>query len=164
MRISSAPPIGLLIGIARRKIVQALSALLEASKTTPQQFWVMLLLEERAVTTVLDVSRQIGIDGPAASRLVDRLNRRGWVRLDRDHADGRRLRVELTAPGRRQATDFRKFAMRMSAAIELGLTRTEKNVVAAALRRVIGNLDSVERGGGAPSRSSPRRRIPRRRR
>lgn len=51
--------------------------------------------------TLTELATHLGLPMSTASVLVKRLDRRGLVRRDRDSADERRLRLQLTADGRR---------------------------------------------------------------
>ena len=63
--------------------------------------WRALLIvgDDEAGTRVGHVGDRVGVPLPAASRLVQRLRRRGLVHLERDPDDGRATRVRLTHAG-----------------------------------------------------------------
>jgi DNA-binding MarR family transcriptional regulator len=63
--------------------------------------WRALLIvgDDPAGTRVGDVGDGVGVQLPAASRLVQRLQRRGLVQVERDPDDGRAARVRLTQVG-----------------------------------------------------------------
>ena len=58
-------------------------------------------LTERPMTAG-ELADAIGLSGAATTTLVDRLERKGYVRRVRDRADRRRIHVELTADGARR--------------------------------------------------------------
>lgn len=64
--------------------------------------WRVLLIvgEQSAGTTVGEIASRIGAHGSPASRLISRLKGRGVVRAERDPADGRVVRIQLTDSGR----------------------------------------------------------------
>lgn len=67
-----------------------------------------------------DVSRlaeHMGVSASAMTRLVDGLERHGWVRRVRGDDDRRRVHVELTAKGRREATRLREITEQSVAAV-----------------------------------------------
>jgi DNA-binding MarR family transcriptional regulator len=134
--------LGMLVALADKRLQQIVS--LEAQKydITPQQFWVVLLLDGGALDSVQSVGRRIGIDKPAASRLVEALVTLGWARYG-DSGDSRRRPVELTARGHRQAARFREVAFELSAAIEEGVSPAQRAAISQGLKRMIANLDGA---------------------
>jgi DNA-binding MarR family transcriptional regulator len=134
--------LGLLVALADKRLQQLVSLEALEFALTPQQFWVVLLLDQGALGSVQEVGRRIGIDKPAASRLVDTLAGRSWVRFG-SGGDSRRRPVELTARGRRQARRFRQVAMKLAEKIEAGITPAQKTAMDAGLRKLIANLDAA---------------------
>src|SRR5450756_608492 len=63
--------------------------------------WRALLIvgDDPAGARVGQVGDGVGVPLPAASRLVQRLQRRGLVQVERDPDDGRAVRVRLTPAG-----------------------------------------------------------------
>lgn len=51
----------------------------------------------------LDLARILGLSRSAVSRMVDQLQRRGWIKRRADNNDGRAWRLSLSARGRRLA-------------------------------------------------------------
>lgn len=144
MNLSGEPPIGLLVAITRRRIWQVVTAELAPYGTTAQQLWTMILLVQGEADSVLEIARRIGIDKAAASRLVDRLKRRGWIRLVRATRDRRRLKLDLTAEGRRQAEQFERLSERLVREMERGVTAHERRSIQTGLSRVLANLEALE--------------------
>ena len=73
-----------------------------------------------------DLNRHVLLSQPALSRLVDRLAERGLVERRTDPADGRGVRLSLTAAGRaRQRQIGRRHARGVAGAMTAGLTRGE---------------------------------------
>ena len=67
--------LGMLVALADKRLQQLISIEAGAFALTPQQFWVVLLLDDGALGSVQEVGQRIGIDKPAASRLVETLAR-----------------------------------------------------------------------------------------
>jgi DNA-binding MarR family transcriptional regulator len=73
-----------------------------------------------------ELNRHVLLSQPALSRLVDRLAERGLVERHADPADGRGVRLSLTAAGRtRQREIGRRHARGVARAMTAGLTRGE---------------------------------------
>ena len=73
---------------------------------------------------------------------VDRLERRGLVERRPDPADGRGVRVRLTARGRSQVDGAFAELLEREAALLAGLTPRQRATVAAALRTVLAPFDN----------------------
>lgn len=143
MKFVAQAPAGLLVSTAHTKLRQLVALRIEPLGLSSQQFWVMLLLEEGAVGSVQEVGRRIGIDKAAASRLVDKLAARGWVRSARVQTDRRRHGIELTARGRREAARFNRLAVRINREVERGFGPEHRRVLGGLLRQMIDNLDAA---------------------
>ena len=143
--------LGLLVALADRRLQQLVAVELQQFSVTPQQFWVVLLLAQGAVQSVQEVGRRIGIDKPAASRLVETLAKLGWVRYG-ESGDSRRRPVELTARGQKQAERFRQVALDLAAEIEAGITPAQRAAMSYGLGRMIANLDAALTGRRSKSR------------
>jgi DNA-binding MarR family transcriptional regulator len=148
--------LGLLVALADKRLQQLISIEAQAFKLTPQQFWVVLLLDDGALGSVQEVGQRIGIDKPAASRLVETLAGLSWVRYG-ESQDSRRRTVELTLRGRRHARKFRALALRLAEEMEAGITAAQRAAMDAGLKRLIANLDEALarrlRGKNSRSRS-----------
>ena len=75
-----------------------------------------------------------------ASRLVDKLVRRGWIKMTPDAADKRRLRLELTPTGLREARKLRQMAVQLDELMIRGLGKARLDAVCEGLRQVWANL------------------------
>jgi DNA-binding MarR family transcriptional regulator len=75
-------------------------ALAQADLTLTQ--WVVLIqLRDGVVSTASDIAHDLRYDSGALTRLLDQLERRGFVRRRRSVQDRRLVELELTAAGRR---------------------------------------------------------------
>jgi DNA-binding MarR family transcriptional regulator len=134
--------LGLLVALADKRLQQLISIETQAFGLTPQQFWAVLLLDDGALGSVQEVGRRIGIDKPAASRLVETLAGLSWVRYGESQGSRRRS-VELTPLGRRQARKFRALALRLAEETEAGISAAQRAAMDAGLKRLIANLDEA---------------------
>ncbi|MGR6918482.1 MarR family winged helix-turn-helix transcriptional regulator [[Actinomadura] parvosata] len=66
---------------------------------TPQQAQLLCVLTSGDGIGMTDLSRLLHLEKPSLTGLVDRAERRGFVRRVRDDADRRACRVELTPEG-----------------------------------------------------------------
>jgi DNA-binding MarR family transcriptional regulator len=93
-----------LVGIAARSLA-------EVDDVTLPQFRALVVLSSRPATTVSDLAAALDIHPTTATRLTDRLVRKGLVRRVEVAADRRITRLDLTAAGAglvRQVTERRR--------------------------------------------------------
>jgi len=95
----------------------------------------VLRVIERASTPLSqrEVSARVGIDASDVVDLVDRLERAGFVRRQRDERDRRRNVLELTTAGRRAIERFEKVAIAVDEIVLRDLDDDEQ----ATLRRLL---------------------------
>src|SRR5512145_1162898 len=67
---------------------------------SPKQIFLLRKLKEAGGLTPSDVAVLLHGDRPSATSMLDTLERLDWVTRRRDPANGRRVRVELSAAGR----------------------------------------------------------------
>ena len=92
-----------------------------------------------------ELNRHVLLSQPALSRLVDRLAERGLVDRCADPADGRGLRLSLTAAGRDvQRRCGRAHARTVARAMSAGLTRAELGQLEEICRKL---ADANEKNG-----------------
>ena len=85
-----------------------------------------------------ELNRHVLLSQPALSRLVDRLAERGLVERLSDPADGRGVRLSLTAAGRaRQRAIGRRHARGVTRAMTAGLTHDELGQLAGLSRKLV---------------------------
>ncbi|HVW45511.1 MAG TPA: MarR family transcriptional regulator [Solirubrobacterales bacterium] len=84
-----------LVAIAARSLAGV------AENVTLTQYRSLVVLGSRGPQGVAALAEEIAVTPPTASRLCDRLVRKGLVRRREDRHDRRAVRLELTAAGRR---------------------------------------------------------------
>jgi DNA-binding MarR family transcriptional regulator len=149
-----------LIAIARRRIKQTVSNRLVRFELGPQQFWVLLNLRKEEGLSLHELARRTWTDDPTACRMVGKLIERGLIRSDEDPADRRRFRLNLTAKGRKLATELESFASEVRSTVSRGLSSDEKKQLSNLLRRVMANTDSLEEAGNGASKKASKELSP----
>jgi DNA-binding MarR family transcriptional regulator len=137
--------VGLLIAAARRSLRQAVTARVRRLRLNPQQFWVLLALDELSGTSLGELATRQRVDAPTASRVVAALARRGLVRLALDPRDRRRSRIIVTVQGKNLLRTLRPIATGLREAIVQGMDASEQEALRASLRKVIANVQQFER-------------------
>ncbi len=148
--------IGFLIATARRRLELRVADMLLADDLTPQQFWILLLVLQGAELSSSDVAGRVSMDKATASRLIDRLVKRGWLVLRADPRDRRRSVIELTPEGRRHVERLELAAAQLDQEMVRGLDEPERARLSAALKRVIANLDGISPRALVKARRSAR--------
>lgn len=98
--------VGELVGICRVFGVFERAAVCCGTVTVPQCVALQAMLDGDHDVTRLAV--HMGVSASAMTRLADGLERRGWVRRVRGDDDRRRVDLELTPEGRREAVRLRE--------------------------------------------------------
>lgn len=138
------PTLGHLIGAARRRMKQALWAQLQPLELTPQQFWVLLVIDKHGSLSLHELALQVWMDDPTASRVVKALEGRGLLTTGPDPQHGRRRLIQLGAKGRALRTTLRSLAVAFRTRIEQGISPQAEARLRSALERVISNMNALE--------------------
>jgi len=136
-------PVGLLIAAARRRMKRAVQVRVAPHGLSPQQFWVLIHIDEAEGPSLGEVAARLRLDAPTASRAVTQLLRRKLVKAEGDRGDRRRVRLWLTPQGRERIAVLRRVAADLRSATVHGLTRDEEEDLRQLLRKLIANLDTL---------------------
>ncbi len=98
---------------------------LEGRGITIPQWNLLIVLCTGEASTPQEVSRLIGVDPGAVTRLIDRLEAKGFVRRKADPDDRRATRLELTAAGQALAPELSELADRNDYEFFSSLTAAE---------------------------------------
>lgn len=83
---------------------------LEAMDVTWPQWMVMNVLNHSGVDTPAKIAEHIGVDRSAVTRLLDRLEKKGFLHRVNDQVDRRSVKVEITEPGKMLLTHMDQLA------------------------------------------------------
>ena len=150
--LSQHEPVGRLIGVARRRIKQVVGRRLRDHRLSPQQFWVLVNLGECPDISLYELAERLHMDDPTASRIVGALTLRRLARGQPHPTDRRRRRLGLTPAGVALARRVAPIALEVRRAVEAGFTQMEKDNLRGLLRRVIENVERLDRGPEAAAR------------
>ncbi|TMA19727.1 MAG: MarR family transcriptional regulator [Deltaproteobacteria bacterium] len=140
--------VGLLIGAARRSIKQAVLRAARPLQLTPPQFWFLNAARELPRASLGDLARRQRMDPPTASRIAEGLAQRGLLKVEPDPRDRRVVRAALTPAGVRLAQRIAPIASGVRAAVVQGMSAREQEMLRAALRKVVRNLDEFAADDG----------------
>jgi len=134
----------LLLTVVRSRIRQVSLHFLAPHDLTPQQFQVLAVLEGNPGICHKNLAGAIGIDKPTATRLLQTLQKKDWIRIQPDPKHGRRLVLDLSPEGARvlgQLSEFRQF---FREGLEDGMEPAERQQLRDLLHRLMLNLDRLD--------------------
>jgi DNA-binding MarR family transcriptional regulator len=126
-----------LVAIAARSLADA------GEEVTLTQYRALVVLASRGAQGVAALAEAVAVTPPTASRLCDRLVRKGLVRRRPDRHDRRQVRVGLTEAGRRLIDTVTARRRDEIAALLAAVSPEERQSVAAALRRLAASAGEV---------------------
>ncbi|HJX64700.1 MAG TPA: MarR family transcriptional regulator [Polyangia bacterium] len=138
-------PVGLLMALVRRRQRQAVEIRVRDLGLSNQQFWLLVALLERQGASLAEILAALPMDQPTASRVLAALSRRKLVRLDSDPADRRRRRMVLTPRGEQFGARCLVVAAQVRQAAEAHFSSDEMATLRGWLRRIVDNLDELDR-------------------
>ncbi|APT93289.1 MarR family transcriptional regulator [Corynebacterium phocae] len=83
----------------RRRVRDTVESALDDKDTTLREFWVLACLMDESASSQTQLSDTLAIDASDMVRLIDSLEKRGWVSRQRDPSDRRRQIVTSTKKG-----------------------------------------------------------------
>lgn len=139
------PSLGLLIHIVRNGLIRHLErALIDSGLDLNfSQFRVLKALSACEKTTSSELARQVDHDAGALTRMLDRLQEKGYVRRKPRDDDRRVVDICLTDAGRMLWTTIRKCADEVSALALSNLNTAERDQLLNLLKRVQATLDNI---------------------
>jgi DNA-binding MarR family transcriptional regulator len=146
-------PIGLLLASLRKRQRQAVETRVRDLKLSAQQFWLLVALCERHGASLADILAALPMDQPTASRVVAAICRRKLVRIQNDPKDRRRRLMTLTAKGQQFADRCLSVAAQVRGAIVDRFSPDEITTLRGWLRRIVENLDELDRSSPPDSRT-----------
>ncbi|MDR8105002.1 MarR family transcriptional regulator [Burkholderia cenocepacia] len=108
---------------------------------TPQQGCITLLLSNGRCFTASGIARVLGMDASAATRLLDRLEKRGLVNRVRSDPDRRVIRVVLTEEGRLISARVPSMLESVTQMSLAGCSTEEMVTFKTMLRRILSNVN-----------------------
>lgn len=141
---------GFRFAILARRWRRAVERNLEKAGLTDATWAPLIHLSETGDgVTQKDLAGRVGIDGSSLVRLLDILERRGFI-VRRVDTDDRRARlIFLTEPGRHAVADIRRVLARTDADLLADLSDTEVEDMLAAFDRIASRLKEAEDGAVA---------------
>jgi len=137
--LETAFAIGPLIGRVRSVALSALDAELQPFGITGMQFVIFKQLADGAAATAADLCRLLHYDTGSMTRLLDRLEEKGWIRRERSKEDRRIVLLRLTSAGRGVLPRLQDSAVCVVQRMLIGFGATEVRDLRDFLIRMIEN-------------------------
>jgi DNA-binding MarR family transcriptional regulator len=98
--------LGYYLSKARNVLVERMDRAVKPLGLTAQQIGVILMLSCERAHTPYELSRAMSYDSGSMTRMLDRLEKKGFIVRTRSDADRRMVKLELTPQGREQLQGF----------------------------------------------------------
>lgn len=131
--------LGYLIGNVRRALLEALEHELAPLGITAPQAIVLFQLAHGDASHAAEFCRILQYDPGAMTRLLDRLERKGFVRRARSAQNRRLVRIELTDAGRAAVPRVGRSAIGVFNRFLTGFSKPEARQLIAFLKRLLAN-------------------------
>ena len=138
--------VGWLMKRALMSVAQAADRRLEPKGITHAQWAALFMLQSRRASTVAELARETQSDPGAMTRLLDRLEAKGFCRRQRCTDDRRVVKVELTAEGDLAAQEVPVVLSQVLNEHLAGFSKTEWSQLKDMLKRMVANGGAVEKG------------------
>src|SRR6476620_6469301 len=136
--------VGWLMKRALMSIAQAADRRLEPKGITHAQWAALFMLQSGRATTVAELARETERDPGAMTRLLDRLEAKGFCRRERSTDDRRVVRVELTPEGEIAAQEVPVVLAQVLNEHLAGFSRAEWSQLKDMLKRMVANGEAAE--------------------
>lgn len=126
------------VGFVLRKAHQRHVAIFAAhiGDLTPPQFAALAMLDEAGDASQNQLGQMVAMDAATIKGVIDRLKARGYVAVEKDDSDRRRVMVRLTAEGRRAVNELKPLAREITAETLSPLTAREAQTLLRLLGRI----------------------------
>lgn len=140
---SSWGSVGYLLKTASHLLQPCLEQALRDSGLTVTQWKVLMCLRDELALTCADISRELPHDSGSLTRVVDDLEKMGYVERRRSTSDRRMVALSITPKGRDAVAAGIPFVAQLLNSVLQDLTRAEITTLVEVLQRVIVRLRQV---------------------
>jgi DNA-binding MarR family transcriptional regulator len=131
--------VGFSLGRARKTFILALEKELAPYDISSSQWAVILNIADGRAATAGELCKAMRYDPGGMTRLLDRLETKGFLRRVRDEHDRRTVHLELTASGKALRPRIIEALVRVLNQLLRGFTRSEVRQLQDMLGRIIAN-------------------------
>jgi DNA-binding MarR family transcriptional regulator len=131
--------LGFLIGHTRRAMLEELDRQLAPLDLTAAQYIIISVLARKQGATAADFCKGLVYDPGAMTRLLDRLEQKGFVKRTRLPGDRRRVTLELTPEGKALCPKINSVVVGVLNRFLAGFSKKEAQELEGYLRRILVN-------------------------
>ncbi len=135
--------VGYLVTLASRKLLRNIETGLKPFNLTANQWAPLLALANERCNTVAGCARETGIDNGAMTRMLDRLEVKGFVSRKRSNNDRRVVNITLTSQGKKITKDIPPVIDEVLNQQLRGFSNKEFNLIKNLLQRFLINGDTL---------------------
>ena len=135
--------VGYLLTLSSRKLLRNIETGLKPFNLTANQWAPLLALANERCNTVAGCARETGIDNGAMTRMLDRLEVKGFVSRKRSNNDRRVVNIALTSQGKKIAKDIPPVISEVLNQQLRGFSEQEFNLIKNLLQRFLINGETL---------------------
>jgi DNA-binding MarR family transcriptional regulator len=136
--------VGYLMRRVMQSIAQQADARLAPHELTHGQWMPLFLLLKTGGATVATLARDLNVDPGAATRMLDRLEKKGFVSRSRSTEDRRVVNLTLTESGRQVAAEVPRVLSQVLNEHLAGFSHDEWQTLLSLLRRMLVNAELLQ--------------------
>jgi DNA-binding MarR family transcriptional regulator len=136
--------VGYLMRRVMQSIAQQADVRLLPHGLTHGQWMPLFLLLKNGQATVATLARDLNVDPGAATRMLDRLEKKGFISRCRSTEDRRVVNVVLTEAGRQVAAEVPRTLSQVLNEHLAGFSHDEWQLLLVLLRRMLVNAEAVQ--------------------
>ena len=138
--------VGYLMRMSVNRVLPQMEALFEDEELTFSQWTTLVALHDGRISTAGDLARNICHDAGSLTRLIDQMEKRGFVARQRSESDRRVVTLALTPRGRAVVEALAPRVMNFWNKLLVGFSHTEIDTLIALLTRLVIAADTSKRG------------------
>ncbi len=138
-RFNPQDSLGYLVGSLRRALLESMDRAFAPQGVTAPQAIVMFQIANGMAEHAAEFCRNLSYDPGAMTRLLDRLEAKGFVRRVRSAKNRRNVRIELTPAGRAALPHLGTAAFAVFDVFLRGFTKAEARQLFGYLKRMLAN-------------------------
>jgi DNA-binding MarR family transcriptional regulator len=155
--IQPANSVGYLIKRAGLLVMQIAERRFESQPITFTQWTVLAQLSQHPHLTPTELSKNLGHDMGALTRVVDDLEKLKLVRRERSERDRRAVRITVTAQGRRLGEATMPLVVDFANELVAPYSKAETDLLIALLQRLLERLEGMAEEPAKEPAATPRR-------
>ena len=113
----------------------------KAGEVPPSQMSAVVILSEKKLCTLGELSKEMGIAAPTATGIIDRLYKSRYVKRVRSKKDRRIVNITLTIKGKNVTKRIRKMAMQRWSIASKILSLKDQETHIRILKKIVKGLD-----------------------